>query len=313
VPSDDDEYGPEDFENPDAPEGERRLRSDHPDVRDLSYDEGSTRIRQRYDLMKGSLFTWAMDPWQGRTPGTDAPGPYLQLFIKERSRGPGYACDFLYRSHGMPCWVYGVLVNEGRGLVVNELEFWRPDDWGYRDGPGGRFIGKEEWERRDRETAADDADQQDDEPNDEPGPYAGITTSLLRKIPLGKIVARAQEELADLSWEDEGIIMIPGGTVGPEELSAQSLTALEAVSQLSAGRTRGRPRLDDALMADVARAYLRQAPAGPGLIRRLAQHFDRPEPTIRDWVAAARTRGFLSSAVPGRRGAAPGPRLQPLP
>jgi hypothetical protein len=309
VPSDDDEYGPEDFENPDAPEDERRLRSDHPDVRDLSYDEGSTRMRQRWDLLKQSLFTRVMDPWDGRDPETGIRGPYLELFIKERSRGPGYACDFLYRSHGMPCWVYGVLVNEGRGLMVNELEFWRPDEWGYRDGSGA-FIGQEEWERRDRDADDEDDADQDDEAT---GPYAGITTSLLRKIPLGEIVARAQEELTDLSWQDEGIIMLPGGAVLPEDLSEQSLTALETVNRLSAGRTRGRPRLEDALLADVARAYLREAAAGPGLIRRLSQHFDRPEPTIRDWVAAARTRGLLSNAVPGRRGAAPGPRLKAFP
>lgn len=33
-------------------------------------------------------------------------------------------------------------------------------------------------------------------------------------------------------------------------------------------------------------------------------------PGLRDWVAAARERGYLSPARPGRRGAAPGPRLK---
>jgi transposase len=51
----------------------------------------------------------------------------------------------------------------------------------------------------------------------------------------------------------------------------------------------------------VAHAYLREAINGPGLHRRLADLFNRPEPTIKDWIKAARDRGYLSPAVPGRR------------
>ncbi|MFC9462884.1 hypothetical protein, partial [Streptomyces sp. NPDC056983] len=62
----------------------------------------------------------------------------------------------------------------------------------------------------------------------------------------------------------------------------------------------------------VAHAYLREAINGPGLTRRLAGLFDRPEPTIKDWIKAARDRGYLSPAVPGRRAAGPGPLLSPF-
>ncbi|MFD5177545.1 hypothetical protein ACFWM1_17175 [Nocardia sp. NPDC058379] len=46
-----------------------------------------------------------------------------------------------------------------------------------------------------------------------------------------------------------------------------------------------------------------------GAIARLAMTFDRREPTIRDWIAAARRRGFLAPVAPGRRSVAPGPNL----
>jgi hypothetical protein len=56
-------YGPTDYENPDAPEGERRLRADHLDVRDLSYDVG--RVRQRFDLYKGAIIQTNIDGLTG--------------------------------------------------------------------------------------------------------------------------------------------------------------------------------------------------------------------------------------------------------
>lgn len=43
-----------DFDNPDAPDDDRRLRADHPRVRDLSYDR--SRSRQMLDLYKRSFF-----------------------------------------------------------------------------------------------------------------------------------------------------------------------------------------------------------------------------------------------------------------
>jgi hypothetical protein len=41
----------------------------------------------------------------------------------------------------------------------------------------------------------------------------------------------------------------------------------------------------------------------------MSENFDRPEATIRDWIALARRRGYLAPTKPGRRGAAPGPNL----
>jgi hypothetical protein len=53
-------FGPDDYENPNAPEAEQRIRADHPAVRDLSYDEG--RSRQYLDLWKQSLVETGPDP-----------------------------------------------------------------------------------------------------------------------------------------------------------------------------------------------------------------------------------------------------------
>lgn len=290
------EFGPEDYENPNAPEDEQRIRADHPAVRDLSYDKG--RSRQYLDLWKQSLVETSLDPWEGTDPLKDdaKPGPSLELFIKERPRGRGYVCDFVYREPGLPVAVYGTLVNEGHGLMVNEVELWRggvTGAWEYRDA-WGDYIGP-------------DANRDD---SGDTRPYPGITSSLLRRIPLGRIVAAAQRTLAERNWVTEGIRVVPGGLLVGDDIPGETRTLLERTNEQASPQRRGRPPLADDLLEQVARAYLEEAPAGTGLTHRLAERFGRPEPTVRDWVAAARERGYLSPARPSRRGAAPGPRLK---
>jgi hypothetical protein len=290
------EFGPEDYENPNAPEDEQRIRADHPAVRDLSYDKG--RSRQYLDLWKQSLVETSLDPWEGTDPLKDdaKPGPSLELFIKERPRGRGYVCDFVYREPGLPIAVYGTLVNEGHGLMVNEVELWRggvTGAWEYRDA-WGDYIGP-------------DANRDD---SGDTRPYPGITSSLLRRIPLGRIVAAAQRTLAERNWVTEGIRVVPGGLLVGDDIPGETRTLLERTNEQASPQRRGRPPLADDLLEQVARAYLEEAPAGTGLTHRLAERFGRPEPTVRDWVAAARERGYLSPARPSRRGAAPGPRLK---
>ncbi|WP_225840298.1 hypothetical protein [Streptomyces sp. NK08204] len=74
---------------------------------------------------------------------------------------------------------------------------------------------------------------------------------------------------------------------------------------------RGRQALPDDLLKKVAEAYLRETAHGrpPGAVKRLAAEFDRPEETVRSWIARARSRGWLGPSRQGRRGAEPGPRL----
>jgi len=115
--------------------------------------------------------------------------------------------------------------------------------------------------------------------------------------------------LARRDWDTDGVFVDGHRRVDACELSADTREALERGAEQAVAGRRGRPEIADTLLESVATAYLEEAPGGAGLTRRLAERFNRPEPTVRDWVAAARRRGFLSAAHPGRRGAAPGPRL----
>ncbi|WP_329453169.1 hypothetical protein OG894_41960 (plasmid) [Streptomyces sp. NBC_01724] len=289
------QFGPEDYVNPDAPEDERRLRPDHPRVRDRSYDYA--RSSQQLDLWKAALVCTVMEPWDAypdldEIPDDAVPGPSLTLFVKERKRGPGYVADFLYQGPDLPVAVHGILANHGSGLGVVELELWRLS-WGYWD-EYGDFVGPAER-------------VQDEEDLLSPVP---ITSDVLRRIPLGQIIARSQAELADQSWREEGVTVLGRPAAADFEISPASREALENANALSKTPQRGRPALDDALLHRVAHAYLREAVSGPGLTRRLAEEFDRPEPTIKDWIKAARDRGYLSPAIPGRRAAGPGPLLR---
>jgi len=137
-----------------------------------------------------------------------------------------------------------------------------------------------------------------------------ITSDVLRRIPVGQILARAQAELADQSWKEEGIAVLGRSRMAGPELAPGTLQTLENAHVLATPVQRGRPPLDEGLLHRVAHAYLREAINGPVLTRRLASLFDRPEPTIKDWIKAARKRGYLSPAVPGRRAAGPGPLLR---
>ncbi|MGW6475069.1 hypothetical protein [Streptomyces nigra] len=287
------EFSADDYINPEAPYGERRLKPDHPRVRDHSYD--CSRRTQELDLWKASLVSTMMEPWDAypdleNVPEDAVPGPSLTLFVKERGRGPGYVADFLYKASDLPVTVHGILANQGSGLGLIELELWRPD-WGYWD-DFGDFVGPSE----------DDAAVTVSAP---------ITSDVLRRIPLGQIIARAQAELADQSWREDGVTILGRPRAAGSELAPTSLQALENANALAQPAQRGRPPLDGELLHAVAHAYLREAINGPGLHRRLADLFTRPEPTIKDWIKAARDRGYLSPAVPGRRAAGPGPLLTP--
>jgi hypothetical protein len=262
-------------------------------IRDLSYT--GSRTRQLVDLAKGSFFDMGFGPQPSdaaadQSGDEDWPKDRLEIYIKDKPRGPGYVCDIVYYCDDLPVIVYAVLINRGRGLEVAELELFRRD-WGCFDGHDNYLH----------------PDEQD--PVDADDPPALITSDILRRIPLGGIIARVERDLPDDSWRNEGIRHVPGDDrLFPDDLSDDQRRALENTRTLTA-RRRGRPELSDELLIDVAQAYLDEARLGPGLTRRLAERFDRPEPTIRDWITTARRRGFLGPTAPGRRGATPGPNL----
>jgi hypothetical protein len=144
-----------------------------------------------------------------------------------------------------------------------------------------------------------------------PGESA-LTGETLRRISLSTIIARAHAEIAsraDLATLSRRFQW----TNAPSDQEHEVLTQL--TKRAAAGQpNRGRPSLGDAHYARIARAYLQKQAAGHGrgILQALAQQEGRPHQTVRDWVAGARKRGFLTPGTPGRAGALPGPRLTEL-
>lgn len=116
------------------------------------------------------------------------------------------------------------------------------------------------------------------EVDNEPG---HITSSLLRQIPTGAILAAAQSAVAQPETSP---------TERPEK------------------RQPGRQPLSDELLLAVADGYLLETSPGRGrgAIGRLAERMGKPAPTVSRWVMRARADGWLGPAVPGREGAEPG-------
>lgn len=261
-----------------------------------------SRLDQIAGLAFDSIVTTVDDPEDA-----NATGASLELFIKERPRGENYVSDFLYSDPRLPITIYGVLLSSPSGLVIGELELFRAQ-WGYFNdygeyvGPDGcwRAKGDHEWDVSARSESAMQRPQ-----------FEGITGALLRSIPVGRILAWAQAAMSDREWHTKGLTMIgfSGARVVPSpELDTQVRAALERTSTVPV-RRQGRPPLSDELLERVAWAYLEEAKRGRGLTRRLAVKFGRPNETIRDWIHACRTRGYLSPGTTGRRGAQPGERL----
>ncbi|MFC0452317.1 hypothetical protein [Rhodococcus jostii] len=255
--------------------------------------------------MKGSFVNFGFDEFENDDLRTDQ----LGIYVKEKPRGPGYVTDIVYVSRDLPVTVYAVLIDRGHGLEVAELELFR-DYWGCDDGFGNYLHPDDQHDTDTHEDEDDDFGIPFDDEDEDQGPRPLITSDLLRRIPLGAIIARTEARLADMSWREDGVKTIMGPNKPVAELTESEQRALTTATSVRV-RPRGRPTLSDDHLREVARAYLDEATRGTGLTRRLSKRFDRPEATIRDWIGAARRRGFLSAAAPGRRGASAGPHLNP--
>jgi len=142
---------------------------------------------------------------------------------------------------------------------------------------------------------------------------ANLTGDALRRVRLSAILARAHAELAGHAELAE----IAQRFAWPDAPSSRERDALtEIAAEAAAGRPkRGRPGLGDAHYARIAHAYLQKQAEGHGrgILNALAEQERRPRQTVRDWVAGARKRGFLTPGTQGRAGALPGPRLADFP
>lgn len=119
----------------------------------------------------------------------------------------------------------------------------------------------------------------------------GVTGGMMQKVPVGQILRHVRAEL------------------GPDFEGSTTLPDSELVRRISEG---GRASLDDEMLRAVAHRYWLYTGPGqpPGAIKRLAVDFNRPEETIRTWVARARREGWLGPSVKGRAGAEPGYKLR---
>lgn len=126
-----------------------------------------------------------------------------------------------------------------------------------------------------------------------PGPNAagGVTGGMVQKVPVGQILRHVRAEL------------------GPDSTPPATLLDADLVQRIREG---GRVSLDDELLRAVAHRYWLYTGPGqpPGAVKRLAADFNRPEETIRTWVARARREGWLGPSVKGRAGAEPGYKLR---
>jgi transposase-like protein len=134
-----------------------------------------------------------------------------------------------------------------------------------------------------------------------PPPYRPVTPALLRKIPLARLLAQTHQRLLQVEFAPEGIAPTPQWLTHVQNV--------EEASRTTTGRGPGRPRISDEELRRVAEAYLEEDVHGRGITQRLADRFGLQPATMRDRIAAARARGFLSPASAGQRGAAPGWRL----
>lgn len=143
---------------------------------------------------------------------------------------------------------------------------------------------------------------------------AAITAGLLKNIAIGKIGSVLQFVLMQERIKDGRAFLgiEPHGDLRPENIVVTSGNAEVRVIDVAPRKhTGGRTPMSDELLRAVAEAYLEEtAPDKPPRpMARLAERFERPEETVRTWLARARKAGWLGPGIRGRIGGEPGPRL----
>lgn len=126
-------------------------------------------------------------------------------------------------------------------------------------------------------------------------PPEGVNSDVLRHPKMGEVVALLRRELRDASETRP-------------DLDAKWKEAAAVAIELK----RGRGGYPDGHFLGLAVRYLQLRADGltNGITGALAQEYDRPEATIRDWIRQAERREYLTEAAKGRGGTREaGPRL----
>ncbi len=119
-----------------------------------------------------------------------------------------------------------------------------------------------------------------------------ITAALLRKFPVGELMASARRHHKDLErWIAESI---------PEQRT-EALERAEAWEGSMAGRS-GPKGYGAAHFAEVAVIYREEAMRGNKPTQAVADHFVVSKSAAAKWVARARTMGLLPAAQKGKAG-----------
>jgi hypothetical protein len=88
------------------------------------------------------------------------------------------------------------------------------------------------------------------------------------------------------------------GSTGDEQTAIAQ--GVEAAREAREARTRGKAKITDALLREVARVYRANIDSGP--TKAVAKHFGREHRTATLYVKRARERGFLGPAIKGKAG-----------
>ncbi|MFD5370788.1 hypothetical protein [Streptomyces sp. NPDC127103] len=198
--------------------------------------------------------------------------------------------------HAFPDWVaHGRLVPQPGGVAISQLSVAPDAPWF-----PGASLQKE----------SDYAWNPGDPPPKQWMVDGGVTSGLLRKVPLGIVFAGVQE-------------LSQGGGDSPDmaqflaHIAADYPDFSDAIKQSGGGspegesgskKKGGRPGLPGEHLRELALAYLELA-GQKGVHALLSKRFNKSTDSIKESIRAARRAGWLAPGQAGRRGAYPGPLL----
>jgi hypothetical protein len=210
--------------------------------------------------------------------GFDPDAPAVVVYSVLDSECPDAVCTWMWRGPSADWAVVGEVVRQGPALVLRSLRLL---PYGAVDASG-------------------------DEEDPAVPPAGTISPAMLKRIPLGRLLAQVNAELSSRrAAYDQGEYARDPLLAGRPEQWREHIAATDVAER----PRRGRPPLPDDLLRRVALGYIEDAQLGPGVTRRLAQAFGVQPNTMRDYIRAARKREWLAPGAPGSRSAAPGLRL----